>query len=85
MAGKGSAPRPLPDYDKYSDNWDSIFKKEISLGDMSMTNLSSTILSGGKDRKRVSNKEAATLIVISWVLGIVTGVLSTMLLITTIG
>lgn len=28
MAGKGSAPRPLPDYDKYSDNWDSIFKKE---------------------------------------------------------
>ena len=28
MVGKGSAPRPLPDYDKYSDNWDSIFKKE---------------------------------------------------------
>ena len=28
MAGKGSAPRPLPDYDKYSDNWDNIFKKE---------------------------------------------------------
>ena len=28
MAGKGSAPRPLPDYDKYSDNWDSIFNKK---------------------------------------------------------
>ena len=28
MAGKGSAPRPLPDYDKYSDNWDSIFNKQ---------------------------------------------------------
>jgi len=28
MSGKGSAPRPIPDYDKYSDNWDSIFKKQ---------------------------------------------------------
>ena len=28
MAGKGSAPRPISDYDKYSDSWDSIFKKE---------------------------------------------------------
>lgn len=26
--GKGSAPRPFTDYDKYSQNWDQIFKKE---------------------------------------------------------
>jgi hypothetical protein len=26
--GKGSAPRPLPDYDQYSFNWDNIFRKD---------------------------------------------------------
>lgn len=25
--GKGSSPRPIPDYDSYSKNWDSIFNK----------------------------------------------------------
>jgi hypothetical protein len=25
---KGSAPRPIPDYKKYEENWDLIFKKE---------------------------------------------------------
>ena len=28
MSGKGSAPRPLPDYEKYSDNFDLIFWKK---------------------------------------------------------
>ena len=28
MSGKGSAPRPLPDYEKYSDNFDLIFGKK---------------------------------------------------------
>jgi Skp family chaperone for outer membrane proteins len=26
--GKGAAPRPIPDWDKYSDNWDRLFKKQ---------------------------------------------------------
>ena len=26
--GKGSAPRPIPDLDKYNDNWDRLFKKQ---------------------------------------------------------
>ena len=25
---KGSAPRPIPDYKKFEENWDLIFKKE---------------------------------------------------------
>lgn len=25
--GKGSSPRPIPDYEKYASNWDAIFKK----------------------------------------------------------
>ena len=28
MSGKGSAPRPMPDYEKYSDNYDLIFRKK---------------------------------------------------------
>lgn len=28
MSGKGSAPRPMPDYEKYSDNYDLIFGKK---------------------------------------------------------
>lgn len=28
MSGKGSAPRPMPDYEKYSDNFDLIFGKK---------------------------------------------------------
>jgi hypothetical protein len=28
MSGKGSAPRPIPDYEKYSDNYDLIFGKK---------------------------------------------------------
>jgi len=28
MSGKGSAPRPIPDYEKYSDNFDLIFGKK---------------------------------------------------------
>jgi hypothetical protein len=28
MSGKGSAPRPMPDYKKYSDNYDLIFGKK---------------------------------------------------------
>lgn len=27
MAGKGSAPRPIPDKEKFEKNWDAIFKK----------------------------------------------------------
>ena len=26
--GKGSAPRPIPNPEKFRDNWDQIFKKE---------------------------------------------------------
>jgi hypothetical protein len=25
---KGSAPRPIPDWDKFEENWDRIFNKE---------------------------------------------------------
>lgn len=28
MSGKGSAPRPMPDYEKYSDNYDLTFGKK---------------------------------------------------------
>lgn len=28
MAGKGSAPRPIPNRQQFDTNWDSIFKKE---------------------------------------------------------
>lgn len=28
MNGKGSAPRPIPDPQKFRDNWDQIFKKK---------------------------------------------------------
>jgi len=28
MSGKGSAPRPIPDPQKFRDNWDQIFKKK---------------------------------------------------------
>ena len=28
MSGKGSAPRPMPDYKKYSDNYDLTFGKK---------------------------------------------------------
>lgn len=28
MSGKGSAPRPMPDYDKFSNNYDLIFRKK---------------------------------------------------------
>lgn len=28
MSGKGSSPRPMPDYEKYSDNFDLIFGKK---------------------------------------------------------
>ena len=28
MSGKGSAPRPIQDFDKYSDNYDLIFGKK---------------------------------------------------------
>jgi hypothetical protein len=27
--GKGSAPRPIPDYKQYEKNWDSIFKPKV--------------------------------------------------------
>jgi hypothetical protein len=27
--GKGSAPRPIPNYDQYRKNWDSIFKPKV--------------------------------------------------------
>ncbi len=27
--GKGSAPRPIPNYDQYRKNWDSIFKPQV--------------------------------------------------------
>ncbi len=27
--GKGSAPRPIPNYDQYRKNWDSIFKPRV--------------------------------------------------------
>jgi len=28
MAGKGSAPRPIPNQESYSNNWDAIFGKK---------------------------------------------------------
>jgi hypothetical protein len=39
MSGKGSAPRPMPDYEKYSDNYDLIFgrKKNEPVQDSSST------------------------------------------------
>lgn len=38
--GKGSAPRPMPDYDTYSTNYDSIFKKDkMKLKDSIMPDL----------------------------------------------
>jgi hypothetical protein len=30
MAGKGSAPRPIPNKQQYESNWDNIFKKETN-------------------------------------------------------
>jgi hypothetical protein len=39
MSGKGSAPRPMPDYEKYSDNYDLTFgkKKNEQIQDSSST------------------------------------------------
>ena len=38
MSGKGSAPRPMPDYEKYSGNYDLIFgKKNEPVQDSSST------------------------------------------------
>lgn len=27
--GKGCAPRPIPNYKQYTENWDAIFKKKV--------------------------------------------------------
>ena len=33
--GKGSAPRPIPNHDKYASNWDAIFGKKEETKDAS--------------------------------------------------
>lgn len=30
MAGKGSSPRPIEDWESFSNNWDAIFGKRVS-------------------------------------------------------
>jgi hypothetical protein len=41
-AGKGDVPRPIQDYEKFSNNWDQIFNKHKVDGNNSMPDRDST-------------------------------------------
>ena len=58
MSGKGSAPRPMPDYEKYSDNYDLIFgKKNEPVQDSSSTER--TVAEVGENRVETLPSEAS--------------------------
>jgi len=56
MSGKGSSPRPMPDYEKYSDNFDLIFGKKNVQND---TSSKRSLAQCGNENKAETPKESS--------------------------
>jgi len=52
MSGKGSAPRPMPDYEKYSDNYDLIFRKKKNEPVQDSSSTERTVAEVGENREK---------------------------------
>lgn len=59
MSGKGSAPRPIPDYDKYSDNYDMIFRKKKNEPVQDSSSTERTVAEVGENRVETLPSEAS--------------------------
>ncbi len=57
MSGKGSAPRPIPDYDKYSDNYDLIFRKKKNEPVQDSSSTERTVAEVGENRVKTLPSE----------------------------
>jgi hypothetical protein len=58
MSGKGSAPRPIPDYDKYSDNYDLIFRKKKNEPVQDSSSTERTLAQMGDSRKTQETQDS---------------------------
>ena len=59
MSVKGSAPRPIPDYDKYSDNYDLIFRKKKNEPVQDSSSTERTVAEVGENRVKTLPSEAS--------------------------